>query len=59
MYSLQYWHETRAEWRPCGVYSDDREVVTRRYLGYRRDCDTVRFRILYTPELPTIANWIS
>ena len=57
MYSLQYWHETRAEWRGCGVYSQDREVVARRLLGMRAQChDSVRFRVEYTPTLPTMST---
>ena len=57
MYSLQYWHSGAAEWRPCGVYSQDREVVAQRLLAHRRDCrDAIRFRVLFTPELPTLAG---
>ena len=57
MHSLQYWHEQLAQWRPCGVYSQDREVVVQRLLGHRAMThDSVRFRIESTSESLTLAG---
>lgn len=50
MYTLQYWHETRMEWRGCGVQSQDRAFVARSLLSHRNWTDgSVRFRIDYAP----------
>ena len=46
MYQLQYWHESLAEWRGAGYWSDDRDSVLRRMRGASEECGhCVRFRI--------------
>ena len=50
MYTLQYWHETQMEWRPCGVKSADRSFVARALLGHQRMTKgMVRFRVINEP----------
>ena len=52
MFELQYWHETRAEWRPCGVKSADRGFVARALLGHQKMTKGLcRFRVVNTPVL--------
>ena len=47
MFTLQYWHESRAEWRGAGYRSDDRAAVVRRMHGASAQCDhCVRFRVV-------------
>jgi hypothetical protein len=48
MYSLQYWHETRMEWRGAGYRSDDRAAVVRRMASSAAQCgNCVRFRVAF------------
>ena len=48
-YTAQYWNEREAQWKGCGVTSDDMDVVRARQFQMIRDCGgTVRFRIITT-----------
>ena len=52
MYTLEYWHETRCEWRPCGVKSPDRGSVARALLKHQKMTKgLVRFRVITQPTL--------
>jgi len=46
MYTIQYWHETQAQWRGCGERPcPDRTVTLDRMRALREQCNgCVRFR---------------
>jgi len=52
MYTLQYWHESTAEWRGAGCSSTSREVIERSMRYDAEQCDhSVSFRIRHLPGL--------
>ena len=49
MYTLTYWNERDAQWKPCGVSSSDLAVIRKRQFQMIKDCDgCVRFRVHQT-----------
>ena len=60
MFTLQYWHETAAEWRGAGFSSTSLDCARRRMRGALEECGgCVRFRIEHLPSLSPVPAVLS